>query len=371
MRIAIIGAGIGGLTAGIALRKKGFNVTIFEQAPIFKSVGAGIILANNAMQVYQKLGLLETLYSKGQQISEMKITDHHFKHLSSVKLSSFEKRYGVYNIAIHRADLHEILVNELGSESIRLNHRLTDIMEDSSQVSLVFNHHTTEHFDLVIGADGLHSVTRKYVHPTAKIRTANQICWRGVVSHKLEGRLQHQLNESWGKGKRFGIVPLTNDRVYWYALLNKADEKVNLSSSFNAFPKIVSELIEKTPSNQQHFAEIEDLEPNSMWYKKRIVLIGDAAHATTPNLGQGACQAIEDAYCLGEALEKEINSGFKTFLNARVKKANNIVKTSWTLGKVAHWENSFSVGIRNFLLKSTPDSIATKRSSKIFKLCQL
>lgn len=120
---------------------------------------------------------------------------------------------------------------------------------------------------------------------------------------------------------------------------------------------------------QINTAEMTDLEPISNWSKDKVCLMGDAAHATTPNMGQGACQAIEDAYVLAACLEKdEPNEAFAVFQKLRLKKAHQVVKTSWMIGKMAHIENPVLRGLRNQMMRMTPTSVSRKQSGQIFEL---
>ncbi|MEQ1554801.1 MAG: FAD-dependent monooxygenase [Ferruginibacter sp.] len=370
--VNIIGAGIGGLTTALTLKQRGLNVNIFESSIEIKPVGAGIILANNAMQVFQKLGIQDKIENAGNKISLMKITDDQLKPLSVVNLSEYEQKYSVSNIAIHRGELQKILANEIGFENINLSKRLSKI-EKNRLFKLTFEDNSTIESKLVIGADGIKSVVRNQLFEKSTLRNPNQICWRGICEIDLPQKYHNELNEAWGKGKRFGFVKISNKKVYWYALANSKNieiSDVNLTEFFSEFHSDILNIISATQKEQIIVSDIFDLKPIHKWQGENVCLIGDAAHATTPNLGQGACQAIEDAYVLGKLLDSglEIQNTFAEYENLRRKKAHTIVNTSWTVGKMAHIENSFGILLRNFAMKNMPKSANKKQMDMIFNL---
>lgn len=368
--ISIIGAGIGGLTTALTLKQRGLNVNIYESSPEIKPVGAGIILANNAMQVFKKLGLQDQIEKAGNRISRMKITDDQLKPLSIVDLSEYEEKNGVSNIAIHRGALQKILAEHVGPESIKLSKRLSKV-EKSELFNLTFEDNTTLDTQFLIGADGIKSVVRNQLFSENTIRNANQNCWRGICEMELPGNYHHELNEAWGKGRRFGFVKIGAKKVYWYALTNKSSSAGNnLLEIFKDFHQDILNVISATPIQQIITSEILDLKPIQKWQAENVCLIGDSAHATTPNLGQGACQAIEDAFVIGQLLDKGISFSdtFSQYESRRKKKAHAIVNTSWTLGKLAHIENSFGVKIRNLLMKNMPKFANKKQMDMIFTL---
>ncbi|WP_241240815.1 FAD-dependent monooxygenase [Maribacter sp. MJ134] len=309
MTIDIIGAGIGGLTTAIAFEQKGIKTRIFEQAEQIKEVGAGIILANNAMQVYEKLGLRKVIEENGNPISSMNITKSCLKPLSTIDLSYFEQKRNIKNIAIHRGKLQQLLTDKLKSTEITLDHKLTSIVKNGIDYDLNFkNGHQTQS-STVIGADGLNSIVRQNIFPNNSIRNAKQICWRGVTEYELPLKFGNELNEAWGKSERFGFVQIAKNKVYWYALKsfkkNMNEFSINdLNEYFSNYNTIIKDIINSTKKEHINTAEISDLKPTNTRFKGNVCLIGDAAHATTPNMGQGACQAIEDAYVLSECLNK-------------------------------------------------------------------
>jgi len=284
----------------------------------------------------------------------------------------YEKKYGVHNIAIHRGELQKILANEIGYDNINLSKRLSKI-EKADLFKLTFEDNTTIESKLVIGADGIKSVVRNQLFGEGILRNANQKCWRGICEIDLPQKYLNELNEAWGKGKRFGFVNIGDKKVYWYALTNSKNvktEQVNLTEMFKEFHNDILNIISATKKEQIIVSDIIDLKPIDKWQNENVCLIGDAAHATTPNLGQGACQAIEDAYVLGKLLDSgiTIENTFKEYENARRKKAHMIVNTSWTVGKMAHIENRFGIWLRNFIMKNLPKSANKKQMDKIFNL---
>jgi 2-polyprenyl-6-methoxyphenol hydroxylase-like FAD-dependent oxidoreductase len=369
MKIAIIGGGIGGLTTALALKQNGQDVMIYESAPEIKPVGAGIIMANNAMQVFDKLGIRQKIERAGCKISTINIADSKLNRISSSDLTIFENKYGVYNVAIHRADLQKILADEIGFQNIQFSKRLNKI-EQGNDVKLIFEDNTNINVDIVIGADGIKSVVREQLLGAKNFRDSKQRCWRGVSELDWTSKYNHEAIEAWGKGKRFGFVKITDNKIYWYAVINDSmmNGNSNIEELFKDFHPEIVKIISETPKENIIFNDIIDLKPIKQWQKGKICLIGDAAHATTPNMGQGACQAIEDAYVLGKLFGqgKSAKEVFQQYEKLRMKKAHFIVNTSWTIGKVAHFQNSIAVWLRNVLMKRIPKATNEKQLEKIF-----
>lgn len=367
--ISIIGAGIGGLTLGNILKQQNLNFTIYESAPEIKPVGAGIMMAVNAMQIFEKIGLKEKIENARNKIHGISITDEKLKTISTTNVLALEKKFNSCNVAIHRADLQNILAENLGFENIKLNHSLKKIHKKENYF-LEFENGNEIESKIVFGADGIHSKVRIQILQTGKIRNAQQKCWRGLTDFNLPEKYHLHALEIWGKGKRFGFVKLSGDKLYWYALINQNNftENVDLTETFRDFDPLVLRILKATKSEDIILNDIIDLAPIPKWFSENLCLIGDAAHATTPNMGQGACQSIEDAYVIGRLLEKtqNFNSVFKEFQEIRRKKVDYIIKNSWTLGKISQWEKGNS--IRNFLMRSIPESLNQQMIEKILTL---
>lgn len=372
-KITIIGAGIGGLTLAIALQKKGIDFEVYESFSEFKDLGAGIMLANNAMQVFSALGIDNEIKKEGFPYKALNITTQNLSVLSTIATDEFSN-IKVQSFAIHRSKLQQVLLNQLPASKIILGKKLTKLTKQDQDYQLVFNDNSTVTATTVIGADGIHSIVRDEISIKVEKRNADQQCWRGIVDFILPSQYDYQLFEMWGEGLRFGFVQIAPGKVYWYALKNSKSNlktsKVKLLELFKTFNPLVNQIIAKTEENVILNNKIIDIKPIKNWYVDQVCLIGDAAHATTPNMGQGACQSIEDALCLAEKLSehKEVEVAFKAFQDYRMYKANKVITTSWMIGKISHWKNPLVTGLRNFMVKSTPKSTMRKQNEFLYKV---
>ena len=267
--------------------------------------------------------------------------------------------------------MQKILADAIGFQNIQLSNRLLKI-DQENDFKLSFYDNTSVNADIVIGADGIKSTVRNQLLGTGNIRDSKQRCWRGVCEFDWNSKYNHKAFEAWGKGKRFGFVKISDNKVYWYAVINEKLKKNNtdITALFTDFHPEITKIIADTPKDKIIFSDIIDLQPINQWQKGNICLIGDAAHATTPNMGQGACQAVEDAYVLGKLFGqgKSAEEVFTQYEKLRMKKAQFVVNTSWTIGKVAHFQNSVAVWLRNALVKSLPKSVNEKQFEKIFNI---
>ncbi len=361
MKATIIGAGIGGLTLVIALQKQRIESEIYESFSSFKEMGAGIMLAGNAMKVYSKLGIADELIQNGNVLTRMNITDHQLKILSSVTSSKFSSKNHP-TVALHRSVLQKVLLNKVPKENIHLGKKVELLQKKGNEIEIQFSDQDRVKADIVLGADGIHSKVRSFVTNNITKRDAGQICWRGISNYDLPENLSTELNEMWGRGKRFGFVKIQPNKVYWYALLNESSEiplnNNSLLEYFRDFHPIAIELIDSTQLKEILENKIIDLKPFTHWSKGNVCLMGDAAHATTPNLGQGACQAVEDAFVLAQSLSTKKNhqDAFKLFQSYRMKVAHQVVQMSWRMGKIAHVNNPLLVSLRNYLMKMMPSN---------------
>ncbi|MGC1240413.1 MAG: FAD-dependent monooxygenase [Chryseosolibacter sp.] len=371
-RIAIIGGGIGGLTLAIALQRKGFSVKVYEGAPKIQPLGAGLGLAANAVKAFMDIGIGDAVLKAGKILKVLRIKDEKGTVLSETDSEKLSKKFGVINnFTIHRADLHRVLIDQLHPDTLQLNKRCAGVQPQGPATLIRFTDDTYSLADHVIACDGIHSVVRKILLPHTRPRYAGYTCWRGVIDHFPAHADPDETSETWGAGSRFGIVPLTNNRIYWFACLNarandprmRSFQKEDLLRHFGHFHEPVPQILKATPPDKIIWSDIIDLPPLKKFAFGNILLMGDAAHATTPNMGQGACMAIEDAAVLTRCLEENasISGAFSDFERKRIERTTAIVNKSWSIGKVAQLENRFLIALRNTALRLTPPAVAEKQ----------
>lgn len=379
MKFIISGGGICGLTMAIVLQKKGYEVEIYEAAPTIKAVGAGLVLSTNAIKALQAIGIADEILAKAHLLDNFDIALANGEKLMKTNAKKLSAKYNaIGNATIHRAELHQVLQKLLTDKVVfHTNKRAKTTEQDTNGVILKFTDGTMAKGDYLIACDGINSPIRKQLLPQALPRYAGYTCWRSVVQHSAKQFSTKQATETWGKNGRFGVVPLTNNRIYWFACINTTtakDEKMkafkvaDLQAVFKNYHQPIPELLALTKAEDLLWNDIEDIKPIKQFAFDRILLAGDAAHATTPNMGQGACQAIEDAAVLNTCLSKgkAVPITFKNFEKLRIPRTTKIVNTSWTLGKAAQMTNPLLTTFRNFALKMTPQSVNEKQMDFLF-----
>lgn len=283
----------------------------------------------------------------------------------------------MHNFAIHRAELHEALLEELDSRQITLHKKAIGIEYlENDQITVQFAYHPKHTTDVLILADSIHFVVRQQLLPNSKIRYAGYTCWRAVIDNP--GLSLNSASETWGSAGRFGIVPLADDKIYWFACVNAPqnspqhrDYRVkDLQHIFEHFHQPIPAILKHTKDSDLIWNDVIDLKPIPQFAFGNIVLIGDAAHATTPNMGQGACQAIEDAVILADELSKHDQpaDAFAAFEKRRLKRTHYIVNTSWNLGKIAQVSNPILVPLRNLLFRMIPKRVNAQQIKTLLEV---
>lgn len=362
-KIGIVGAGIAGLTCAIMLRNLGYEVEIFESAEKVRGIGAGIGLASNAMKGFEYLGLAEKVKGISNYLQDFEIVDWKGKSILKTDTQRISQNYQIDNYVVHRADLHRLLVNEIPSEILMTGKKLISIRELIQRVEIQFEDGRTQEYDYIIAADGVNSTVRQNFLPKSSPRYAGYWCWRSVV--QIPNLQLNKGTEVWGLKGRFGISPLTQNRIYWYACLNSnlrdgvpEFQLENLKKRFQDYFPFVGELLDLSRNEDIISTPIVDIAPIDFYHFRRVLILGDAAHATTPNMGQGACMAIEDVAVLKEELsQNDWEISCRNFEKRRLKRTHYIIKNSELAGKIAQLENPFLGEIRNFIFRKLPSSI--------------
>ena len=369
MRAVVIGAGIGGLAAGLSLRRAGFDVEIFERAGALQEVGAGISLWANAIHALDQLGLGDTVRSFGAPYSVAGLRTWNGRILTAPS-PELERKLGVLCIVMHRAELRDALFQAFGPEHVHLGARCERLQQDADGVSAELADGRRTRADILVGADGLHSVVRSQLHGFRQPRYSGYTAWRGVVTFDA-GRVR--ASESWGYGARFGQVPMRGGRVYWFATQNTAEgahaasEKMHLLRLFRGWHDPVESLIDATGEPAILRNDIYDRPPLGKWSVGRVTLLGDAAHPMTPNLGQGACQALEDAVVLARSLQEQLDpvAALRAYEAQRTPRTSMVVRYSRRAGMVGQWESPVAVFLRNALISRVSPRLQERELERV------
>lgn len=369
-RVAIVGGGIGGLSAAIALRKIGFDVHVYEQSSGVNEAGSGMSLWPNAVKSLEQLDarVLDKLAARAHSLRRLLVKRPQGQIVKTLQVVGA----GSTGIAVHRADLHSALADCLPAGSIHWNHAFTRMENRANTVMLYFENGASTLVDLAVGCDGIHSTMRKLLDLKCQLTSRPYTVWRGMTRTRAEdvtGYLKllwdGDFSETYGNGRRFGIMSLSKESVHWYAVANNSlfppdssDASV-LAALFSDWHAPISELIANSDSIIR--SRVRDRWPSLPWAKGHTALLGDAAHPISPNFGQGACLAIEDAVVLGACLKSipDISRALQLFQKSRYRRCLEILLTSREVGRFVQIQNRAFVYLRDQYLKLAPSAITT------------
>jgi FAD-dependent urate hydroxylase len=306
-RVLIVGGGIAGLALAPLLARIGVAVEAIEREPAWRPAGTGIYLPGNAARALRALGLEARVTSRAVEIARQRFYDHHGRLLFEVDVAEFWAAVGPC-LALHRAELHALLREAAGEMPIRLGLALECLAQQDGIVAVEFSDGTSGEYDLVVGADGIHSAVRRLTfEPAAVPRPVGQIGWRFLAPRPPEVTTWSVML---GRGTAFLTLPIDGDRVYCYCDVvsprghdtPERDPGQQLNELFSEFADpAATPLAGLDATADIHVAKIEEV-AFDRWAHERVVLIGDAAHATSPNMAQGAAMALEDALVLTHCL---------------------------------------------------------------------
>ena len=373
MRIVVVGGGIGGLTLALALGREGFEPDVYEQAPELLEVGAGIAVWPNAYRVLERLGLGESVLAHAGSIEEARWLGSDGRLYNTFRFP----RTGAPAVALRRADLQTALVGALSGGRLRLGKTFLKCEEEGNEVRVFFADGGEVVCDLLVGADGLHSRVRaQLLGGCGEPVYRGYNVWRGVARLEHAALQEGTALEVYGRGRRFGVGPLGLGHTGWWATANEPEETPEapaehaqkLSRLFDGWPSPVPELIGATPSEHILRNAAYDRTAAGAWGRGRTTLLGDAVHPMTPNLGQGGCQAIEDAAVLARCLAEygDAARALPVYESLRRRRAERVARYSRLYGAVGQLESRAATALRARLLSSVPEALGRRLLSLVF-----
>lgn len=353
MRAVIIGAGIGGLATAVALRRAGVEVIVIERVGSIREVGAGLSLWSNAVKALRELGLETSVMASASVIERHMVRTPAGRPVAESDFGVISRMAGAPSICIHRAVLQKILLDALPPIAVRTGVRCTGF-DDSSAI---LESGERIEADVLVGADGISSVIRDGLHGAAVPRYAGYTCWRGIC--RDNGMLPDMSALlALGRGSQFGLWHCGAGQLYWFLTRNAPAGTTQGKSEALALCRDwaapVPEVIAGTPEDAILQNDIVDRPPLRWWGRGRVTLLGDAAHASTPNLGQGACQALEDAVVMARCLNGSmpVEAALREYERLRIPRTTAVVRESWQTGKVLQLDSPALEFLRNWFIGS-------------------
>jgi len=362
-KVAIVGAGIGGLTAAIAMHRRNIDVEVYEQSPQIAEIGAGVSLSPNAIKAVRALGLDEQISAIGFESDNQIVRAWDTGDILSkvFRKGVYQKEFGAPYLSVHRADLVEVLRQQLPDNVIHLDARCTEVETGDHGARVCFANGEKIEADLVVGADGIRSVVRQSLFGREAPRFTGSVCWRGLVpldafppgliSTDLTlymGPRSHVIHFMVRRGTLINFVAHVETDSWTQESWTQECERSEVMDTFAGWHEPLLRLLGS--SDRYYKWALYDRDPLESWSKGRVTLLGDAAHAMLPHIGQGACMAIEDGYVLADLVSQHpdnLNEALRLYERLRVPRTRRAVLEARARGKEMHLTSKWAQIKRN------------------------
>lgn len=359
-KILIVGGGVAGLYVKNRLEVLGYKPKLVEQSPTLRTDGAGIMLGANVQKLFRVSGHEREILRHSTRIDAIELQNQEGKKLTYSDLAKVREKSSYSSVAIHRKTLHKILSNSVESATVQLGKKVLHLHEKTNGYEVEFEDGEYEEFEYIIGADGIHSRVRQELFGDDGLRDAAQSCWR-FVCDAPKGFDMHKGVEMWGEQKRLGIFSISDNKLYCFLLANskKEHESMGLKEVLGLFSDFEGEWmrvkLHVSDNTELLFNPIADLSKIRL-AKANAILIGDAGHSTTPNLGQGAAIALESAFEFSELVrQRGLSEAMKLYASKRYNRVNFIRERSFAIGKIAHLKSPIARWLRNTVIRLIPN----------------
>ncbi|BCE03196.1 FAD-dependent oxidoreductase [Marinicellulosiphila megalodicopiae] len=345
MNIMILGAGIAGLSSALFLKRAGFDVTVYERESSINTMGAGIVCWPNATFVLKQLDLESQLIKYGNPVKEMTRLTSDNECLGSINISTINETLNDISYSILRKDLVNSLYQTAldASVTFKFNHQVENIQTENNKAMVRFSNDQYKTADIILGADGrMHSQARLYVSGNNQPKYQGFSNWVGICESEDLLFDEKTIQDFWGVGSRFGLVPISNKTCYWAMGLkentqtNKDMNQQQLLKLSENFPDKIKQIIKNTNQKTIKKIFVHDHDTIKLWHKNNLLLIGDSAHAPLPTSGQGACQALVDAWLFSTLIKEstlnkvgnnKVGAVFETFTQRRIVQTHSIMQS--------------------------------------------
>jgi 2-polyprenyl-6-methoxyphenol hydroxylase-like FAD-dependent oxidoreductase len=360
-RVVVAGGGIGGLAAALALQRKGFEVVVLERAQTLRDGGAGLHIWTNGVMALDWLGLADEVLktAPAQQIAHF--TTWRGEILGAWPVGEFVTRYGRPTIAVERSVLHGILREALAGDPVRTGTRVVSFDQDATGVTVRLADGSTERGDLLIGADGIHGAVRTGLFGPQPPRYNGYIAWRGKACPPEQLIPPGTFNAIFGPGTRFTYYDVAPGVIHWMSVANGPaggadgpDVLPMLMERHRGWAGPVQQILAATDEDGVIRGDVLDRKPDRRWGTGRVTLLGDAAHPITFNIGQGACQALEDALVLADHLESgsaDPVAALRAYEAERRARTAPLQRVAWRIGRMGALENRLAIRAREAVMR--------------------
>jgi 2-polyprenyl-6-methoxyphenol hydroxylase-like FAD-dependent oxidoreductase len=368
-KIVIIGGGIGGLTAAVAFARRGLTAEVYEQAPVLEEIGAGVGLWSNALAALESIGLSGTVAKLAVPVARQGIKRSDGAWLMCIPAEVMAERWGAGLVLVHRAELQQLLAAELDPATIHLGARCTEVEASGAGVVARFADGQQVQADVLVGADGVHSAVRAALFGPGSLRHRGYTCVRSITPAGSVP-LPRDGAETWGRGARFGLGPTSGERIIWYATWNvragaaeATDTAERLRTLFGSWHDPIPAIVEATPKTALIRTDIYDRWPTRTWARGQVALIGDAIHPMTPDLAQGACQAIVDATTLAGCVAgaRDTRVAIREYQQRRWRNAAATTLLARNSGTMGRWKGGIACAARDGVLRAMPSALQLRQ----------
>jgi 2-polyprenyl-6-methoxyphenol hydroxylase-like FAD-dependent oxidoreductase len=356
-RFGVVGGGVGGLAAALALQRHGAEVVVFERTRR-RHQGIALLVWSNAMKALSSLGVAEAVLARATPIERTEVRTAHGALLADLPIGEWSKRAEMPSVSVFRRDLLAALTAPLGSDVVRDDVEIISFAPTRDRVEVRHADGTRDTFDALIGADGINSIIRTQMLGLDPPRALQQQAWVGWADVVTAPGVA---TATIGRGPRFWHAPLAGG-TFWYATVNRVvgDRRDLLLEAVTGWHAPIVELIEATRDDRLISTQIRDRPPAAKWGEGLVTLLGDAAHASTPDLGQGACQALESATALGVSLARgeTLEEGLRDYERARLQRTAAISRLSWMTSVNSTIESAMLCRLRDTAIRTGLRSVA-------------